>query len=184
MSNNYDLGVDLDFDDIKGVADEGMYLLRCVEAEIRQTKGKETIPDARNLFLTWQILKPEEWIGAPDVLDVLSLSKKMRRVLKEKLEGMTGKVWDQSGMRIVPREFIGMFAWASLVVDKYNDRDINKIRQYFPDSDQVHDPEEEESWEETSEPVFPWMQAQPEETPGEEKSEPMSIDWGSEEEPF
>lgn len=181
--SNYDMGVDLDFDDIKTVADEGMYLLRCVDAEIRQTKGKEDNPDARNLFLYWEILKPEEWIGAPNPLDVLSLSKKMRRVLKERLEGMTGKPWDKPGMRIVPREFIGQFAWAALVKDTYNGRELNKIREYFPDSaNTAANFKAEDEDDSTEESAFPWLAQTIE--PSKQTDQPLLAKTWTGDEPF
>lgn len=120
--------LELDFGDVKsGAPDEGIYLLRVSDVQIKPTKDK---PENKNLVFEYTISEPEEWMNWK-IWDNVSLTPQARWRLQQVLEAITGEDWRQDSMQLDPRDLLGKEFSASLMHTLYEGRTIAKVKDYF-----------------------------------------------------
>lgn len=120
--------MELDFGDVKsGAPDEGIYLLRVSDVQVKPTQNK---PENKNLNFEYTIVEPEDWAGWK-VWDNVSLTPQARWRLQQVLEAITGEEWRSDSMQLDPRDLLGNEFSASLMHNLYEGRTIAKVKDYF-----------------------------------------------------
>ena|SRR5436190_23996061 len=131
--------IPLDFSDVGGVPDEGIYRLRVSDVEIKPTKDK---PENKNLVLEFTIVEPIEWMNFK-IWDNVSLTPQARWRLQQVLEAITGEEWREDNMSLDPRDLLGQEFEAGVFHSDYQGRKIPKVKDYFK-------AEPEATWEKPS----------------------------------
>jgi hypothetical protein len=123
----------LNMSDVKGVPDPGMYVLQL--EDIRYVEKKtEAGENSDYLNCRWRIMEPENWVGAPPVWSIHSLTPQSRYFLKNWLEALTGQEWADDDMELDENELVGLFINATLVHDEYKGQVRAKVKDWFPNN--------------------------------------------------